>query len=71
MDEKDILINRLKDAIKQLITLMQDYCKEISDGLENNSINRSEDYKLKCCVVCEKCQSKANNDEQVKESSGT
>jgi hypothetical protein len=67
MDEKDILINRLKDAIKQLITLMQDYCKEISDGLENHSINRSEDYKLKC----EKCQSKANNDEQVKESSGT
>ncbi len=28
---------------------------------------RPEEYKMKFCVVCERCQIKANNDEHVEE----
>ncbi len=60
---------KLKDAITRMITFMNDYFKEMEDGLPIT--NPSEEYKMKFCVVCERCQIKANNDEHVKESSGT
>jgi len=36
MDEKDILINKLKDALTRMITFMNDFFKEIEDGLQTN-----------------------------------
>jgi hypothetical protein len=72
MDDKDILINKLKEALVRMIADRYDFFKEREDVLHTNP---TEEYR-KFCVICNECQNMdkktiASNNKPCEESSGT